>query len=61
MPNFAHRIFNEVPQYNHETAKQLIAYSDETYSFTCERNEAGDMINYQNSKGEKFAIAEDAK
>lgn len=32
---------------------QLIGYSDHNYAFTCKRNSAGEMVNYQNTKEAK--------
>lgn len=29
---------------------QVIGYSDKNYAFTCKRNDAGEMVDYQNTK-----------
>ena len=34
--------------------RQLVGYSDKNYAFTCQRNAVGDMVNYQNTLGEKL-------
>lgn len=31
---------------------QLVGYADANYAFTCQRDADGNMINYQNTKGQ---------